>query len=75
MEIRKSKEILILTQIEKAILLKAQEILNEIYNKSENDGDMEYHSNDARQGINCLLEDAEVENGEPKGAIEVTIVI
>ena len=33
MEIRKSKEILILTQSEKAILLKAKGILNEIFEK------------------------------------------
>lgn len=74
MEIRKSKEILVLTQVEKAILFKAQDILQGIYIQSEDDGDMEYHANDARQGINYLLEEAEVEGGEPEGEIKVVLM-
>ena len=72
---RKSKETLILTQTEKAILLKAREILNEIRNAAEADEDMEFWAIESRDNIDFLLEDAEVEKGEPKGAINVTIVI
>ena len=75
MKIRKSKETLVLTQTEKAILLKAREILNEIRNAAEADEDMEFWAIESRDNIDFLLEDAEVEKGEPKGAINVTIVI
>ena len=75
MKIRKSKETLVLTQTEKAILLKAREILNEIRNEAEVDEDMEFWAMESRDNIDFLLEDAEVEKGEPKGAINVTIVI
>ena len=75
MKIRKNKETLILTQTEKAILLKAREILNEIRNAAESDEDMEFWAIESRDNIDFLLEDAEVEKGEPKGAINVTIVI
>ena len=73
MEIRKSKEILILTQSEKAILSKASEILDEIFEKCESDSDMECYAEEARDNIWELLEDAEVKGGEPCGAINVTI--
>ena len=75
MKIRKSKETLVLTQTEKAILLKAREILNGIRNAAEADEDMEFWAIESRDNIDFLLEDAEVEKGEPKGAINVTIVI
>jgi hypothetical protein len=75
MEIRKSKETLILRQDEKAVLLGAREILNEIFGKAEAENDMEYWAEEARNNIDYLLEDAEIENGEPKGAINVTIIV
>lgn len=73
MEIRKSKETLILTQSEKAILSKAHDILDEIYEKGESGGDIECYAEEARDNIKWLLEDAEVKGGEPCGAINVTI--
>ena len=75
MKIRKSKETLILTQSEKAILSKAFSILDNIFDNCENDGDIERYSEDAKEDIKCLLEDAEVEGGEPTGAISVTIIM
>ena len=36
---------------------------------------MEFWAIESRDNIDFLLEDAEVEKGEPKGAINVTIVI
>lgn len=72
MEIRK-EEILILTQSEKAILSKAKEILNEIFEKCDYDSDIECYAEEARDNIYSLLEDAEVKGGEPYGAINVTI--
>ncbi len=75
MKIRKSKETLILTQVEKAILLKARKILNEIRNETEVDSDMEFWAMESRDNIDFLLEEAEVEDGEPKGTINVAIVI
>ena len=72
MEIRK-EEILILTQSEKAILSKAKEILNEIFEKCDYDSDIECYAEEARDNIYSLLEDAEVKGGEPCGAINVTI--
>ena len=73
MEIRKSKETLILTQSEKAILLKAKEILSEIFEKCDYDSDIECYADEARDNIKWLLEDTEVKGGEPYGAINVTI--
>ena len=73
MEIRKSKETLILTQSEKAILFKAEEILNEIFEECDCDSDIECYAEEARDNIWKLLEDAEVKGGEPCGAINVTI--
>ncbi len=73
MEIRKSKETLILTQSEKAILSKAYDILNEIFEKCDYDSEMERFAEEAKQNIYSLLEDAEVKGGEPCGAINVTI--
>ena len=73
MEIRKSKETLILTQSEKAILSKASEILDDIFNECETNGDLELLSEGARNSIDDLLEDAEVKGSEPCGAINVTI--
>ena len=69
----KSKETLILTQKEKAILLKAHDILDEIFGKCESEGDIECYAEEARKNIWKLLEDAEVKGGEPYGAINVTI--
>lgn len=75
MEIRKSKETLILTQTEKAILAEAFTILDNICNECEKYGSIENYAYKAQESIEDLLEDAEVENGEPKGVINVTIVM
>ena len=75
MKIRKSKETLILTKEEKAILSKAYEILDDIYVECESDGDLELLSDDAKGSICELLEDAEVEGGEPSGAINIMIMM
>lgn len=75
MRIKKSKETLILTQKEKAILSKAYEILDEIYEECESDGDIEAFADEAKENIKYLLEDAEVEGGRPSEGIKVTITI
>lgn len=75
MKIIKSKETLILTQVEKIILSKAKEYLDEIYKKAEVDGDMESWAEEARDNIGFLLEEAEVEEGEPKGEINISILM
>ena len=69
------KEEIILTKEEKAILSKAYEILDEIYDECDCDSDFVDLSAEARDGINCLLEDAEVEGGEPSGAIHIMIMM
>ena len=74
MKIIKSKETLILTQVEKIILSKAKEYLDEIYNKTI-DNDMEYWAEGARDNIGFLLEGAEVEEEEPKGEINISILM
>lgn len=71
MKIRKSKATLILTKEEKAILSKAYEILDEIYDECDCDSDFVDLSAEARDGIDALLEDAEIEGGEPSGAIYI----
>ena len=73
MKIRKSKETLILTKEEKAILSKAYEILDEIYDECESD--FVNPSSEAKDGIDTILEDAEVEGGEPSGAIHIMIMM
>lgn len=75
MRIRKSEEILVLTQSEKAILKKAYEILDSISEECEVDGDIEMLSGEAKTDIDNLLDDAEIEGGEPSGAITVTIIM
>ena len=75
MEIRKSKEILILTRTEKAILLKAQSMLNDIYRKTEEDGALEEWAEEAKGYIEFILKDTEVEDDEPHGEVNVTIFI
>ena len=75
MEIRKSKETLILTQEEDAILSKAYDILDEIYDECEDGGNIEKYANEARDYLELLLEEAEVEGGEPNGAVNVTIIM
>lgn len=75
MKIRKSKETLILTKEEKAILSKAYEILDEIYDECDCHSDLVDFSSEARDNIDCLLEDAEVEGGEPSGAIHIMIMM
>ena len=75
MKIRKSEETLILTKQEKAILSKAYAILDEIYDTCEAGGDIERYADEAKDDINYLLEDAEVEGGEPSGAINITIIM
>ena len=75
MKIIKSNERLILTQSEKAILSKAYKILDDIYQKCETDGDLETYSDISKDNINDILEIAEVEGGEPSGAINITIIM
>lgn len=75
MEIRKSKETLILTQEEKAVLSKSYEILDKIYDKSECGGDIEDYAEGAKDNIMYLLKGAEIEGGEPSGAINVVIMM
>ena len=75
MKIRKSKETLILTKEEKAILAKAYEILKDIFEKRESEGDIERYSDEARDNIEYLLKDAEIEGGEPSGAINIVIMM
>ena len=75
MKIIKSKERLVLTQSEKAILSKAFSILDDIYDECENDGDLEAYVETSKDNINDILEIAEVEGGEPSGAIRVTIIM
>ena len=75
MEIRKSKETLILTQEEEAILSKAYDILDEIYDECEDSGKIENYANEARDYLELLLEEVEVEGGEPHGAVNVTIIM
>lgn len=75
MKIRKSKETLILTQEEKAILSKAYDILDEIYDECDCDSDFVDLSGYAKENIECLLEDAEIEGGEPSGAIYIKIMM
>lgn len=75
MKIRKSKETLILTKEEKAILSKAYEILDEIYDECDCDSDFVDISSEAKDGIDALLEDAEVEGGEPSGAMHIMIMM
>ena len=74
MEIRKSKETLILTQEEETILSKAYDILDEIYKECEDGGNIENYADEARDYLEFLLEEAEVEGGEPRGAVNVTII-
>lgn len=75
MKIIKSKERLVLTQSEKAILSKAFSILDNIYDECENDGDLEAYAETSKDNISDILEIAEVEGGEPSGAIRVTILM
>jgi hypothetical protein len=75
MKIIKSEETLILTQIEKIILTKARNILDEIFKACEKDGEIETYSNEAMNNIYYLLEEAEVEDGEPKGEITISVLM
>ena len=75
MKIRKSKETLILTKEEKAILSKAYEILDEIYDECDCDSDFVDLSQYAKNSIDDLLENAEIEGGEITGTIKVTIMM
>lgn len=75
MKIRKSKETLILTKEEKAILTKAYEIFDEIYAECESDGDLEAYAEISRDNISDILEITEVEGGETSGAIHITIMM
>lgn len=65
MKIIRSKEILTLTQDEKAILVKATAILEGIYEICEDYGEIETLSKLAADTLNDLLADAKVEGGEP----------
>lgn len=73
MEVRKSKETLILTRAEKAVLLKARDMLDEIYRKTEEDGAMEEMAEEAKGYIELILKDTEVEDGEPHEAVDAIV--
>ena len=73
MKIRKSKEALILTQKEKIILSEALAILEDIFDESEAGGSIEHFADEAKDNLEDLLEDVEVEGGEPIGAINISI--
>lgn len=75
MKIKRSKEILILTQSEKAILSEAYSILDNIYDSCEDYGEIESLSKLAKDSLNDLLEDAAVEGGEPHGEVNVRILM
>ena len=75
MKIRKSKETLILTKEEKAILSKAYEILDDIYDECDCDSDFVDWSSNAKDNIDYLLEDAEIEGGEPSGAVHIVVMM
>lgn len=75
MKIRRSKETLILTQEEKAILSKAYEILDEIFDECDCHSAFVDPSGEAKDNIDTLLENAEVEGGEPSGAIHIMIMM
>ena len=74
MKIEKIERI-ILTQEEKAILSKALDILDEIYDECESDSDIENYADEARDDLKFLLENAKVESGKPHGTVKVTITI
>lgn len=71
----KSKETLILTQEEKAILSKAYEILDDVFDESENGGDLERFSGTARDCLDDIFKDVNVEGGEPSGAIYIVVIM
>jgi hypothetical protein len=75
MKIRKSKETLILTQIENAILSEALEILRHIYSECEAHGVIEECVDEAKDSITYLLDDAEIEGDELEEGTKVTITI
>lgn len=75
MEIRKSKETLVLTQIEKIILSKAYDILDEIFEECDYSSDFSDLAADAKNNIDALLDEAEVEEGEPKGEITISVLM
>lgn len=75
MEIRKSKETLVLTQIEKIILSKAYDILDEIFEECDYSSDFSDLAGNAKTNIGILLDDAEVEEGEPKGEITISVLM
>lgn len=75
MKIKKSKEVLVLTQVEKIILSKAQEYLDEIYEGCECNSNIGRSASEAQDYIDFLLEEAEVEEGEPKGEITISILM
>jgi hypothetical protein len=64
-----------LTKEEKAILSKAYEILDEIYDECDCESDFVTPSGDAKDGIDTILEDAEVEGGEPSGAVHIVVMM
>lgn len=72
MEIIQTKEKLILTNEEKAIFLKAFQILEDIYDNSECSGDLESYSRKAKNGLGDILDEAETEN-EASGIVTITL--
>ena len=74
MKIIPKKEKLILTKEERAILLKAFEILEEIYDNSEAGGELENYAHRANDGLGDILDEAETENAT-SGTITVTLTI
>ena len=75
MKIRASKETVILTKEEKAILSKAYEILDDIYDESKCGDSLEHFAETARDNLDDILEDAEVDGGEPSGAVHIVVMM
>ena len=75
MKIIKSKETLVLTQTEKAILSKARAILDDIYDDSEDGGDIETFADEATNRIEDLLDCAEIEGDAPSEGVIITLTI
>ena len=73
MKIISKKESLILSKEERAILLKAYEILDEIYDDSEADGDLEHYADKAKDGLNDILDESETEDGDGSGVVTIVL--
>ena len=62
MKIVKTKENLILSKHERDLLDEAWDLVNDIFHKSEEEGEIERHAEYAQDNIKWLLESAETED-------------